>query len=96
MSRVRIVDGGWTTILDDRTADLVRAELPKIYSRELIDVIFEQPYCRIENVVKAQIAQRQTASSYLKALAGLGLLESRRIGRESIYINPALLALLTE
>lgn len=72
----------------------VAAELPKIYTRELIDVIFEQPYCRIENVVTAGIAKRQTASRYLKALAELGLLESRRVGREQIYLNPALLSLL--
>ncbi|GIR63497.1 MAG: hypothetical protein CM15mP68_1630 [Pseudomonadota bacterium] len=53
--------------LADHTADYVREQLPKIYSRELIDVIFEQPYCRISNVVAAGIAKRQTASEYLKS-----------------------------
>jgi hypothetical protein len=44
----------WTTdkvlsvrALADHTAQHVRERLPKLYSRELIDVIFEQPYCRI-------------------------------------------------
>lgn len=80
--------------LYDKTREEVSATLPKIYSRELIDVIFEQPYCRIENVVNAEIAKRQTASRYLKALADLGLLESKRLGRETIYTNPGLLTLL--
>ena len=57
--------------LSDETARRVRAELPKIYSRELVDVIFEQPYCRIQNLVSGGIAKRQTASRYLQLLAGL-------------------------
>jgi len=51
------------------TAARVREELPKIYSRELVDEIFVQPYCRIENLVQVGVAQRQTASRYLKLLA---------------------------
>jgi len=37
------------------TCDYVRQELPKIYSRELVETIFEQPYCRIRNVVEQGI-----------------------------------------
>jgi hypothetical protein len=69
--------------LYEATRERVAAELPKICKRELIDVIFEQPYCRIENVVGAGIAKRLTASNYLRALAELGLLEARRVGREA-------------
>ena len=36
----------------------VRTTTPKIYSRELVDLVFEQPYCRITNVVEAGIAGR--------------------------------------
>ena len=42
----------------------------------------------------AGIAKRQTASRYLQLLAGLGVLEARRVGREVLYVNPALLAVL--
>jgi Fic family protein len=80
--------------LSEATAQRVRAELPKIYSRELVDVIFEQPYCRIENLVSAGIAKRQTASRYLQLLADLGVLEARKAGREMLYVHPALLAVL--
>ncbi|MCJ7630161.1 MAG: Fic family protein, partial [Longimicrobiales bacterium] len=53
--------------LADHTAAFVLAKLPKIYSRELVEVLFEQPYCRIANVVDAGIVERQAASRYLKA-----------------------------
>ena len=38
--------------LVEHTAAYVRTVVPKQYSRELIDLIFIQPYCRIENVVE--------------------------------------------
>ncbi len=92
----------WTTAkieaireLSLHTANHVRQELPKIYSRELIDVIFEQPYCRIANVVDRGIAGRQAASRYLHALSGIGVLEERKSGREKLFLHPTLLRLLT-
>jgi len=77
------------------TADDVRKKLPKIYSRELVDVIFEQPYCRIANLVDAKIAGRQAASRYLKALVSIGVLRERAFGREKLFVNPKLMNLLT-
>jgi len=92
----------WTTqkilsirVLSDHTADYVRAQLPKIYSRELVDTIFEQPYCRISNLVDAGIAKRQTASEYLKKLVGVGVLVEQQSGRERLYIHPKLIQLVT-
>lgn len=92
----------WTTAkiaairaLADHTTAHVRDRLPKIYSRELVDVIFEQPYCRIANVVDKQIAQRQAASRYLKDLAGLGILSEIQAGKEKLFIHPKLMRLLT-
>jgi len=91
----------WTTAkigairaLADTTAEYVREREPKIYSRELIDVLFEQPYCRIGNLVEARIVGRQAASRYLKRLASIGVLEEQAVGREKLFLNPKLLALL--
>ncbi len=81
--------------LADHTADYVRGQLPKIYSRELIDVIFEQPYCRISNLVEADIAKRQTASEYLKKLVSVGVLTEQQAGRERLFIHPKLVKLIT-
>ena len=82
--------------LADATADDVRGSLPKIYSRELIDEIFTQPYCRIDNLVRKGIAKRQTASRYLKLLVEMGVLEERPAGREKLFINPGLMSLLAD
>ncbi len=80
--------------LADETTERVRRELPKVYSRELVDVIFEQPYCRIGNLVEAGVAKRQTASRYLKLLVEMGLLEEKISGRDKLYVHPRLLTLL--
>ena len=77
-------------------AETIRRDAPKIYSRELVDLIFAQPYCRIGNLVDAGIAQRQSASRYLKHLCDIGVLEEHRAGREKLFINPALRRLLTQ
>jgi Fic family protein len=82
--------------LSDHTAEYVRHQLPKIYSRELIDVVFEQPYCRIANVVERDIAKRQTASEYLKKLVSIGVLEERQLGREVLFLHPKLFTLVTQ
>lgn len=73
----------------------VRQQLPKIYSRELVDTVFEFPYCRISNLVDRGIARRQTASTYLKELVRIGVLEEKQAGKERLFINPRLLHLLT-
>lgn len=78
-----------------QTEDFVRQQLPKIYSHELVQTLFEQPYCRIGNLVEKEIAKRQTASSYLKQLAGIGVLQEKASGNEKLFINPRLVQLMT-
>ena len=93
---------GWTTAkieaireLQLHTAARVRKAAPKIYSHELINLIFELPYCRIQNVMEKEIAERQTASVYLKELVRIGVLEEKPVGREKLFIHPKLMRLLT-
>jgi Fic family protein len=93
----------WTTTkigairkLADHTAEHVRSRLPKIYTRELVDVIFEQPYCRIGNLVEKGIAQRQAASRYLHELADLGVLRETPFGKEKLFTHPRLLQVLQQ
>ncbi|MGA9824320.1 MAG: Fic family protein, partial [Methylocystis sp.] len=73
----------------DATTDRIRRDLQKIYTRELAEIIFVNPYCRIADLVAAGIAKRQSASVYLKALTSLGILGEIEAGREKIYTNPA-------
>lgn len=92
----------WTTAkitairtLAAATVEYVREKTPKLSSRELVDLIFEQPYCRIGNLVEAGIAGRQAASRHLKALATIGVLREQAVGREKLFVNVRLLQLLT-
>lgn len=92
----------WTTRKIDsvrqlvaHTGNFIRTALPKIHSHELVEVIFRQPYCRIQNLVDANIAQRQTASVYLKKLAEIGVLREVVRGKEKLFVHPRLIELLT-
>jgi Fic family protein len=78
------------------TAEFARKTAPKQYSSELIELIFVQPYCRIENVVEAGIAKRQTASTYLHKLKDVGILEETQSGLNKLFFNSRLLKLLTQ
>jgi Fic family protein len=91
----------WTTAkidairgLSGQTVEYVRQKLPKVYSLELINVIFERPYCRIQNLVESKIAERQAASRYLKQLVEIGVLEEQALGREKLFLHPKFLRLL--
>ena len=81
--------------LMNETSRHVRQQLPRIYSHELMQVIFEQPYCRIASLVERDIAKRQTASVYLKELVNIGVLEERQEGREKLFVHPKLMRLMT-
>lgn len=74
-------------MLMDATVAYVRTAAPKVYSRELVELIFTQPYCRIGNLVDRGIAERHRASTQLKELAKLGVLEEERQWREKIYLH---------
>ncbi|WP_434130692.1 Fic family protein [Methylocaldum sp. GT1BB] len=76
--------------------ELVAERAPKIYSKDLIEAVFMHPYCKIRFLEERGVAKRQTASVYLQTLEKLGLLRSRKIGREIYYINERLFQVLTE
>ncbi len=81
--------------LMDHTARHVSEKKPGLYSRELVEMVFTQPYCRIGNLVDAGIGNRNTAAKYLKGLVAGGVLQSRKEGREQLFINTRFLELLT-
>ncbi len=91
----------WTTAkilaireLHKNTANQIKQQASKIYSHELVNVIFEMPYCRIANLVDKGIAKRQTASTHLKKLVEIGVLQEVQAGREKLFINLRLMQLL--
>ena len=72
----------------------VKEKAPKIYSKELVENIFEQPYTKIEYITNKLGVERKAASRYLRQLKEIGILESKKVGKEIIYINKELITLL--
>ena len=74
----------------------VQREAPGIYSMDLIEQIFRQPYCKIQFLERAGLGTRQTCAKYLRELEKLGVLAGQKIGREVYFINSRLFTLLTK
>lgn len=73
---------------------LMKKELPKIYSQELLNNLFKHPYTKIEFIQEDLQVSRQTASRYLNALVAVGLLSKEKVGTAHFYLNHALFELL--
>lgn len=78
----------------DNTIKIAQENASKIYRKELIELLFEQPYSKIDFVVNRLGVERKSGSRYLKKLAEIGILESKKIGRETIYVNTKLIEIL--
>ena len=78
----------------DSTIFKVQQKAPKVYRKELVELLFEQPYSKIEFVVNKLGVERKAASRYLKELESVGIVESQKVGRETIFINKDLIEIL--
>ncbi len=81
-------------LLLEETKLIIKNNLPKIYSKDLLDILFVHPYTKINFLVEDLNITRKTASSYLKQLEKLDILKSVRMGREVYFINMKLFNLL--
>jgi len=72
----------------------IKEKLPKIYSKELVDVLFHEFYTKISYVEKGLGVSRKTASTYLIELEKVGVLVSEMVGRDKVYINQKLFELV--
>jgi Fic family protein len=74
----------------------LRADLPAIYSQDLLNNLFRHPYTRIEFVEKDLAVTRQTAAKYLDRLATHGFVTKQRSGRSNYYVSTALVRLFLD
>ncbi|ODS98667.1 MAG: addiction module protein [Lautropia sp. SCN 69-89] len=81
--------------LMEAVRERVQREAPGVYSKDLIEQIFRQPYCKIQFLERAGMGTRQTCAKYLRELERLGVLHGQKMGREVYFINRALFELLT-
>ncbi|MEQ8364301.1 MAG: Fic family protein [Cyclobacteriaceae bacterium] len=72
----------------------VKSKSPKVYSKELIEILFEHPYCKSEIITARMKISRITAAKYLKQLQEIGVLKSKKVWKETLYINTKLFDLL--
>ena len=76
------------------TGEHVRRNAPAVYSRDLIETIFSQPYTRIGHLTERGIAKRVSASRYLKQLVAIGVLEEEKRGRDKLFVHRKYMDLL--
>jgi len=81
-------------MLIDETSEFIKNKLPKIYSKEFVNVIFAEFYTRIGSVESELGVTRKTASGYLNGLVDIGVLLVEQRGKEKIFINKKLLKLI--
>jgi len=80
--------------LFEKTQEKIKQKAPKVYSKELVELMFEHPYCKAEILTNRLHISRITASKYLKQLQGIGILKSKQVWKETLYINTQLFDLL--
>lgn len=77
-----------------QTQELVKRKAPKTYSKELIELLFEHPYCKTEYLTERFGISRVTAAKYLKELERIKVLQTKQVWKETLYINTRLFDLL--
>ena len=74
----------------ENTKKTLKDKLPKIYSKDLLELLFFEFYTKNEYIRNKLNISRQTATSYLKQLEEVGILSSEKVGKEIIYKNISL------
>lgn len=79
-----------------QTKRRMRADVPKLYSQDLLNNLFRHPYTRIEFVQRDLGVTRQTAARYLRELVRVGLVQEHSQGKHLYFINTPLVQLLAQ
>jgi Fic family protein len=82
-----------TDAMEELTEE-VKAQLPKIYSKDLVEILFRLPYTKRQYLMDENIGNAKTVGNYLMALEEKGILESVKVGKEKLYLNKKLLKIV--
>ena len=80
--------------LMEKTAEKIKSELPKVYSKDLIEIIFKLPYTKRQFLINAGLGTPKTVGNYLISLEEKGYLKSIKVGKEKLYLNHKLMKIL--
>jgi len=72
----------------------VKSTLPKVYSKDLIEILFKLPYTKRQYLIDADLGTPKTVGNYLNELEDAGLLTSEKVGKEKLYLNFRLMEIL--
>ncbi len=92
LESVQLIEG--ITTLISQTKHELREKLPKLYSKDLLELLFKHPYTKIGFLVDELGVTRKTAGLYLRAIEEAGILESVKMGRDVYFVNKRLFTLL--
>ncbi|MDN5200943.1 Fic/DOC family N-terminal domain-containing protein [Fulvivirgaceae bacterium BMA10] len=80
----------------EEAIERIKTELPSVYSKDLVETIFEQPYCKVSSIVSKGLYERRTAMKYLRQLERIGLLKAVPSGNQVLFLNIKLYELLKQ
>lgn len=80
--------------LMETTGQEIKEKLPKVYSKDLVEVIFKLPYTKRQNLIDLDLGTPKTVGNYLRALEEEGFLHAVRVGKEKLYLNHRLMKIL--
>ena len=83
-------------ILMTEMGNEIHKKLPKVYSKDLLEVLFKLPYTKRNQLEKAGLGNLKTVGNYLRELESAGFLRSEQIGKEKLYLNFRLLEALKD
>ena len=82
-----------TSLMEQMATD-IKETLPKVYTKELVEILFRLPYTKRQFLVDAKLGTPKTVGNYLMELEKSGFLISEKVGKEKLYLNHKLMAVL--
>lgn len=91
LERLKSVTGLMETMGEE-----IKNSLPKAYSKDLVETLFRLPYTKRQFLVDAGLGTSKTVGNYLSDLEKTGFLISEKVGKEKLYLNHKLMAILEQ
>ena len=82
------------TLLMEQMTTEIKETIPKVYTKELVEILFRLPYTKRQFLIDAKLGSPKTVGNYLMELEKSGFLISEKVGKEKLYLNHKLVAVL--
>jgi Fic family protein len=92
LDTIKMIENIWTLMWETKIS--LRKTLPKVYSKDLLEIIFSHPYTKIDFLVDGMWMTRQRSSRYLNELVKEWYMELMKIWKDKYFINIELYELL--